>query len=306
MPHTLVPRCSIVSTKYSDLLEKRKMLGAIIGDIVGSRFEWNNIKTKDFDFLIPSCKVTDDSVMSLAVAQAILLCRGDYLRLSAETVQSMREIGKYYPHCGYGGMFQKWMFGDNPQPYNSYGNGAAMRVSACGIAANSLDEAKQLSRMVTEVTHNHPEGIKGAEATAVLVFLAQNGLDIPELRNVASHYYPLDFTLNDIRESYKFDETCQGTVPLAIVAFLESTGFEDAIRNAVSIGGDSDTLAAITGGIAAARYGIPTEIRQQALTFLDARLLSILFDFENTFPCTPKMDRQSSVNRHPLMTKFKG
>ena len=182
-------------------------------------------------------------------------------------------------------MFNKWMFDDDPQPYNSFGNGAAMRVSACGFAAKSIDEVKQLSRMVTEVTHNHPEGLKGAEATSVCVFLAKSGMSILELRDfVESHYYPLNFTLNDIRDSYRFNETCQGTVPQAIMAFLESTGFEDAIRNAISIGGDSDTLAAITGGIAEAYYDVPTEIELQALPFLDQRLLSILANFQQAFP----------------------
>jgi type I restriction enzyme M protein len=223
--------------------------------------------------------------MSLAVAQALLDCDGDYSRLGEQTVRAMREIGRHYPDCGYGGMFRRWMFGQDPKPYGSFGNGAAMRVSACGFAAKTLDEAKLLSRLVTEVTHNHPEGIKGAEATAVCVFLAKNGQGLPELRDhVAAHYYPLNFTLDSLRPDYAFDETCQGTVPQAITAFLESTGFEDAIRNAVSIGGDSDTLAAITGGMAEASYGIPSEIRKQALTFLDERLLKILVRFEEAFP----------------------
>lgn len=260
------------------------MLGAIIGDIVGSRFEWNNIKTKDFDFLTYKCFVTDDSIMSLGVAKAICECNGDYSALSEKAVKYMQEIGRPYPLCGYGGMFRQWMYSDDPKPYGSYGNGAAMRVSACGFAASSLEEAVDLSRKVTEVTHNHPEGIKGAEATAVAIYLAKTGSSILEIRDYINvNYYPMNFTLDGIRDSYEFNETCQDTVPQAIMAFLESESFEDAIRNAISIGGDSDTLAAITGGIAEAYYGIPAEMRKHALTFLDELQLSVLNEFEGKF-----------------------
>lgn len=261
------------------------MLGAIIGDIVGSRFEWNNIKTKEFDFMNYRCEFTDDSVMTLAIASAILAASNDYDKLGELAVSHMREIGRPYPNCGYGGMFRQWMYSDDMGPYNSFGNGAAMRVSPCGFAASDLDESISLSRKVTEVTHNHPEGIRGAEATAACVFLARAGKSILEIRDhINTHYYRMDFTLDGIRDSYQFNETCQGTVPQAIMAFLESISFKDAIRNAISIGGDSDTLAAITGAIAEAYYGVPTEIRKHALTFLDGRLLKILNDFENTYP----------------------
>lgn len=268
------------------------MLGAIVGDIVGSRFEWNNIKTKDFDFLTYHCFVTDDSIMSLAIAKAILACNGDYANLDKQAIRSMRDIGRPYPDSGYGGAFQQWLYSDSPEPYHSFGNGAAMRVSACGFAANSLEEAIALSQKVTEVTHNHPEGIKGAEATTVAIYLARTGSNILEIRDyISAHYYPLRFTLNGIRDTYQFNETCQDTVPQAIMAFLESTDFEDAIRNAISIGGDSDTLAAITGSIAEAYYGVPTDIRKHALTFLDERLLRILTDFENRYP--PKFEKKT-------------
>lgn len=176
------------------------------------------------------------------------------------------------------------MFSNNPKLYNSFGNGAAMRVSPVGFVAKSLDQAISLSKKVTEVTHNHPEGIKGAEATAVAIYLARNGYNINDIKNyIDKHYYKMNFTLDEIRDTYKFNETCQDTIPQAIMAFLESTSFEDAIRNAISIGGDSDTLAAITGGIAEACYGIPKEIRNKALTYLDKRLLNILLDFENKY-----------------------
>ena len=149
------------------------MLGAIIGDIVGSRFEWNNNRSKNFDFLTYKCFATDDSIMSLAIAKAVLECKGDYANLGQNAVKYMQEIGRPYPNCGFGGMFYQWMYSNNPKPYGSFGNGAAMRVSACGFAANSLDEAIALSKAVTEVTHNHPEGIKGAEATTVAIYLAR-------------------------------------------------------------------------------------------------------------------------------------
>lgn len=270
------------------------MLGAIIGDIVGSRFEWNNNRSKKFDFLTYKCSVTDDSIMSLAIAKALLESKSDYSDLSENAVKFMQGIGRHYPNCGYGGRFREWIHSDNPKPYGSYGNGSAMRVSACGFVANSLEEVKQLSKSVTEVTHNHPEGLKGAEATAVAIFLARSGKNLLEIRDyITNNYYPLNFTLDGIRESYEFNESCQDTVPQALEAFFESKNFEDAIRNAISVGGDSDTLAAITGGIAEAYYGIPTEIRKHALTFLDERLLKILVAFENKHPS--KMEKVNSV-----------
>ena len=227
------------------------MLGAIIGDIVGSRFEWDNNRSKDFDFLSYTCSVTDDSIMSLAIAKALMESAADYADLGQAAVRCMQEVGRPYPHCGYGGMFRQWMYSDDPKPYSSFGNGAAMRVSACGFAASSIEEAIMLSSRVTEVTHNHPEGIKGAEATTVAIWLARQGQNILEIRDyINEHYYPMNFTLDGIRDTYKFNETCQETVPQAIMAFLESTDFEDAIRNAISIGGDSDTIAAIPPVIA--------------------------------------------------------
>ena len=261
------------------------MLGAIIGDIVGSRFEWHNYKSKDFEFLNYQWFFTDDSVMSLALCKALLQSGNGFADLSEQAITCMREFGKNYPHAGYGGGFSSWLLSVNPQPYNSFGNGAAMRVSGCGYVANSIEEAKRLSKAVTEVTHNHPEGLKGAEAVAVAVFLARSGWNLLEIRDyIVKNYYRIGFTLDSIREEYDFDVTCQGSVPQALEAFFESTDFEDAIRNAISIGGDSDTIAAITGAVAEAYYGIPTEIRKHALTFLDERLLAILVEFENKYP----------------------
>lgn len=253
------------------------MIGAIIGDIVGSRFEFDNLRSKDFVLFTEDCFATDDSIMTLAVAKALLECREDRSDLGEKTVQCMQQLGRDYPDRGYGGMFARWLHSENPKPYNSYGNGAAMRVSSCGFAARSMEEAILLSRLVTEVTHNHPEGIRGAEATAVAIHLARTRSTIREIRDyIDQHYYRMDFTLDGIRESYRFNETCQETVPQAIMAFLESTDFEDAIRNAISIGGDSDTVGAIAGGIAEAYYGVPEELREKALTYLDEDLKQIL------------------------------
>lgn len=265
------------------------VMGAIIGDIVGSRFERHNIKSKEFDFLLPpqrnprvrGCCFTDDTVMTLGVAQAILAANSNYDDLGTLTVHSLRALGRRYPHCGYGGSFKVWLVSETPKPYHSYGNGAAMRISACGDTANSLEEAKTLAQKVTEITHNHPEGLKGAEAVASCIYLAKSGEKIPAIRAfVNEHYYPLDFTLDKIRASYSFDVSCQGSVPQAIEAFLEATDYEDAIRNAISIGGDSDTIAAIAGGIAGAYFDIPTEIREAALTFLDEPLRATLSAYE--------------------------
>lgn len=271
------------------------MIGAIISDIVGSRFEFNNHRSKDFDLFGEGCSVTDDSVMTLAVAKALMETEKsmgpavsrqgsieDYHdHLSKQTVKCMQQIGRRYPFCGYGGMFSRWMFSDKPQPYSSFGNGAAMRISPAGFAARTGLEAAELSRSITCVTHNHDEGIKGAEATAAAIYLACHGSSKSEIRDdIACDYYPLDFSIDEIRPTYRFNETCQGTVPQAIEAFLESTSFEDAIRTAISVGGDSDTLAAITGAIAQAHYGIPAEIRDKALTYLDKDLRRIYDEWE--------------------------
>lgn len=267
------------------------MIGAIIGDTVGSRYEWHNHKSKDFEFLNYKCELTDDSIMTLAIAKAVLSCNGNFTALPKMAVRYMQQLGRLYPAAGYGGAFRHWLRSEDPKPYRSYGNGAAMRVSPVAYAAKTLEEAKSMSKAVTAVTHNHPEGIKGAEATTVAIFMALHGSSLLEIRDfIDKNYYPITFTLAGIRDSYGFNETCQGTVPQAMEAFFESTDFEDAIRNAISIGGDSDTLAAITGGIAEAYYGVPTEIRKHELTFLDERQLSILTAFENEYP--PIMEKE--------------
>ena len=260
------------------------MLGAIIGDMSGSRFEWDNIKTKDFELLNEECFPTDDSIMTLAIAKTILECNGDYAGIEETVIKNMQTLGRLYPLAGYGARFYDWLFEDNPKPYRSFGNGAAMRVSPCGFAAGTMEEAIALARAVTKVTHNHPQGMKAAEAVTVAIFMARSGKKLAEIReHIEKKYYKIDFTLDQIRPAYTFDVTCQGSVPQAFEAFFESTGFEDAIRNAVSIGGDSDTIAAITGSMAEAYYGIPPGILERALALLDENLLLIAGKFEKRF-----------------------
>ncbi len=260
------------------------MLGAIIGDIAGSRFEWRNRKSKEFTLLHRHCHYTDDSVMSLAVCQALLDCGENLKGLERGVIATMQAWGKAYPRVGYGGRFQQWLEQEQPTRYRSFGNGAAMRVSGCGWAGSSLEEVQRLSKIVTAVTHNHPEGLKGAEATAVAVYLARTGSSREEIRSyLQEHYYALDFTLDAIRPTYHFDVSCQGSVPQALEAFLESTSFEDALRNAISIGGDSDTIGAIAGSVAEAYYGVPVKLREQALSYLDVPMVQLLQRFEERF-----------------------
>jgi ADP-ribosyl-[dinitrogen reductase] hydrolase len=277
------------------------MLGAIIGDIAGSRFEFNNTHSKNFDLFAKDCNITDDSIMTIAVAKAILACNGDWEQLENNAVKHMQEIGRKYPDCGFGGMFREWVFSDKPAPYKSYGNGAAMRVSPCGFIAQTEEEAILLSRKVTKITHNHPEGLKGAEAVSVAIFMARNGSTKSEIKErIEKDYYTLNFTLDSIRDDYQFDETCQGTVPQAIMAFLESVTFEDAIRGAVSIGGDSDTLAAISGSVAEAYYGVPFNIKSKAQTYLNRELLNIFREWEKFIRKT------QSVKKFISLTKYMG
>jgi ADP-ribosylglycohydrolase len=225
------------------------MIGAIAGDIIGSIYEHSAIKTKDFTLLDSRCAFTDDTVLTVAVAETIL-SGGAY-------VDWIRTIARRYPDAGYGESFYRWMRSRRGRAYNSWGNGSAMRVSPIGFAFQHEDDVLREARVPAEGTHNHPEGIKGAEATALAVYLARTTHDKSLIRSeIAQRFgYDLNRSLDDIRPTYQFDVSCQGTVPEALIAFLESTSYEDAIRNAISLGGDSDTLACITGGIAEAFYG---------------------------------------------------
>lgn len=236
------------------------MYGAMIGDIVGSKYEFHNIKTKDFLLFSPDCDFTDDTIMTVAVAKALLRRREEPGKPFSELlIAEMQALGRQYPYPtgAYGGNFAQWLRQENPKPYGSYGNGSAMRVSPCGLIAETLEETLQLARDSAIVSHDHPEGIKGAEAVAAAVFLAKRGETKAEIRRyICENYYDLNFTLDAIRASYRFDGSCQGSVPQAIVAFLESESFEDAIRNVISIGGDCDTTGAITGSIAWTYYAV--------------------------------------------------
>ncbi|MHC1745651.1 MAG: ADP-ribosylglycohydrolase family protein [Negativicutes bacterium] len=256
------------------------MIGAIIGDIIGSVYEWNNIKTKDFQLFSPKCTFTDDTVMTLAIAEGLM--NGGS---TAAFIQAMKKYGRMYPDAGYGGRFSSWLFSEDTQPYNSWGNGSAMRVSPVAWGFDTLQEVEKYAEISAAVTHNHPEGIKGAQATAAAIFLARKGKTKDEVKAyVESKYgYDLSRTLDEIRVNYHFNESCQETVPEAITAFQESVDFEDAIRNAISLGGDSDTLAAITGSIAEAAYNVPEEIKEKALSILDERLLNVYKNFEKRF-----------------------
>ncbi|HOG48051.1 MAG TPA: ADP-ribosylglycohydrolase family protein [Anaerolineae bacterium] len=254
------------------------MLGAIAGDIIGSIYEHHAIKRKEFSLFDPRCRFTDDSVLTIAVAQAILE-DGNYRRW-------VRELGRRYPRAGYGGSFSDWLFADDPAPYNSWGNGAAMRVSAVGWAFGDVENVLREAGRTAEMTHNHPEGIKGAQATALAVFLARTGHSKAAMRaEVAERFgYDLARTVDGIRPRYRFDISCQGTVPEALICFFDATSYEDTVRNAVSLGGDSDTLACIAGGVAEAFYGpLPEEMRARVQACLTEELWQITERFCRRF-----------------------
>ena len=276
-------------------------MGAVCGDVAGSIYEWNNIKYKpDKEQLIhPRAKFTDDTVMTCAVADGIRIGLSQLPHnwmdipeaenmLYSSIQNSLLHYGRKYPNAGYGGAFRRWLASSNPRPYNSWGNGSAMRASYAGWAALSLDEAEKLGEISAKVTHNHPEGIRGAEAVAMGVYLARIGKSKEEIREKLQEYYPKlkdkYFTIENIHGSYGYDDygdwvTCQGSIPQALIAFLDSTSFEDAIRNAVCIGGDSDTIGAMTGSIAEAYYGISYEMEDKALEYLTDDLKSLYFAF---------------------------
>lgn len=263
------------------------MLGAIVGDIVGSRFEWQEFKKKDFVFMTPSCCYTDDSLMTLAIAEAFVLWKGSWYSDGFQkfVISRMVKMGREHQGASWGERFYKW-FMENPKPYGSAGNGAAMRISPVGWIAENEDEVKYFSKLVTEVSHDHPEGLKGAEAVAIAIYLARVGKSKKEIKSRMIEYYPEieSMTLDKIRPDYGIDPlgkfiTCQGSVPQAIVAFLESENFEDAVRCAISLGGDSDTQGAITGSIAEAFYGIDDETEEAAVGYLTEKLRTIYYAF---------------------------
>lgn len=258
------------------------MYGAILGDIIGSVYEWDNIKTKDFPLLIPRSRFTDDSAMTVAVAEALLDALGkDRAARRDAVIRSMQKWGRRYPNAGYGGRFYDWLHDRHPHPYNSWGNGSAMRVSSAGWLYDTLEETLQAAEDTAIVTHNHPEGIKGAQCVAAVIFLLRNGKTKEEIRTFVTDTfgYDLSRTCDEIRPGYKFDVSCQGTVPQAVTAFLEGTGFEDVIRTAVSLGGDCDTLTCIAGGMAEAMYGVPEELKEECRKRLKPDMVKVLDRF---------------------------
>ena len=256
------------------------MIGAIAGDIIGSVYERHAIKSEEFPLFHPHSRFTDDSVMSLAVARAIVH-HGKYGK-------EMKALGKIYPDAGYGGNFRKWLLEPEIIPYNSWGNGSAMRVSPVGFAFNTSEEVLREARASAEVSHDHPEGIKGAQAVATAILLARQGASKEDIRTSisGSFFYDLDRTVAEIKPEYSFDVSCMGSVPEAIIAFLDSTDYESAVRKAVSLGGDSDTLACIAGGIAEAFYkNISYSIIEEVKKRLPDILWKELTEFEELYPC---------------------
>ena len=254
------------------------LLGSIAGDIIGSAYEFHNIRTTEFPLFTERSHYTDDTVMTLAVANKILH-KSTYER-------ELQDFGRRYPKSGFGTNFKEWIFSNEPKPYNSYGNGSAMRVSPIAYVYNDIDDVLSEAKHSAEITHSHPEGINGAQAVAAAVFLARNGSSKDEIKNYITQNfnYDLNRTIDNIRLNYHFDETCQGSVPEAIIAFVESQNFEHAIRLAVSIGGDSDTIASITGVLSEAFYkDIPKEIKENAIKLLPDDLLKVLLNFSEKY-----------------------
>lgn len=264
----------IITTFNIEDMDKVKMLGAIAGDIIGSTYEFYNTKSADFKLFEEGSIFTDDSVMTLAVAKWLI---EDEAHTIHYLIYCMQELGHLHADAGYGGRFLGWLWEDDPQPYNSWGNGAGMRVSPVGLYAKTLDEALALAALTASVSHNHPEGVKGAQAIATSVFLAKQGKSKAEIKAYVEKTfdYNLNRTIAEIRPRYEFDVSCQGSVPEAIIAFLEGNSFEEVIRLAISLGGDSDTIGAMAGAIAACVYSIPDDIAERCDNILTEDLREI-------------------------------
>ena len=265
------------------------MYGAILGDIIGSPYEFDRSgKSKEFPLFIPASRYTDDSVMTIAVGEALLDSLGKSgEEISTVLVHSLQKWGRRYPDAGYGSRFYHWLYEMDPQPYNSWGNGSAMRVSAAGWLFSSMEETRAMARLTASVTHNHPEGIKGAEAAAAVIWAARNGWSKERIREyVEAEFFLLVLTCDEIRPDYHFDVSCQGTVPEAITAFLEGDSFEDVIRTAVSLGGDCDTLTCIAGGMAEAFYGVPENLKAECRKRLEPDMKQVLDRFQKVIRAT--------------------
>ena len=262
------------------------MYGAILGDIIGSRFEFDRGPwTKEFELFNRRNTWTDDTVMTIAIGEALLNSGkdADSSVIKAECIRSMKKWGQKYPNAGYGARFINWVLSDDPMPYNSLGNGSAMRVSAAGLMYDSLERTREVARLTAEVTHNHPEGIKGAECTAAVMYLGRNGSTKDEIREyvINEFGYDISMTVDELRPLHRHDETCMDALPKALVAFLEGDSFEDVVRNAVSLGGDTDTIAAIAGAMAEAFYGVPDCLKAECERRVKSDMLCVLTHFES-------------------------
>lgn len=276
------------------------MYGAILGDMIGAPFEFDRgDKTKDFPLFCENSQFTDDTIMTVAVAEALMDTLGkDDDAIRAALVRSMQKWGHRYPHAGYGVRFDGWLYVTDPQPYNSFGNGSAMRVCPAGWLFDNLEETRRVARLTAEVTHNHPEGIKGAEATASAIFMARNHASKAQIKAFIEQefHYDLSRTCDEIRPDYHHVESCQETVPEAITAFLEGTDFEDVIRTAVSLGGDCDTLTCIAGSIAEAFYSVPEEMVRTCRQRLSEDILQVVDRFQKN-PYIVKFKRIEARNK---------
>ena len=282
-------------TAENEAKRKNALIGAIIGDIVGSIYEFENHKTEDiydFELFTEECFFTDDTVMTIAVAEALM--EADPAEpeeiIKEKLVRSIKKWGRKYPFAGYGRRFKRWLMSEETEPYHSYGNGSAMRVSAAGWLYNDMFTTRYMARLTAAVTHNHPEGIKGAEAVAAAIFLGRSGVDVADIcdyiENEFGYYLPL--SCYEIRPRYEFNGSCQGTVPQAFVAFRDGKGFEETIRYGVSIGGDTDTLCAIAGSVAEAYSEVPDDMVQTAESYLPEDMLEVLDAFRQRIAFSAK------------------
>ena len=287
------------------------MYGAILGDIAGSRFEFDRGGwTKDFEFVTDECNWTDDTVMTVAVAEALL---GTGLNASVSEIEdactkAMQRWGRKYPHAGYGNRFIRWLAAEDPVAYGSYGNGSAMRVSAAGWLYESLERTREVARATANVSHNHPEGIKGAECTAAVIWLGRNGSTKDEIKDYVIKKFGYDFseTLEEMRARHRHDESCMDSLPKALRSFFDGESYEDVVRNAVSLGGDTDTIAAIAGAMAEGFYDMPAVLHGECMRFLEADMLDVIRDFEKTIGRVSEDDEQSNtyVGNLPLIDAF--
>ncbi len=261
------------------------MYGAILGDIIGSRFEFDRGGwTKDFELLTPECKFTDDTVMTIAVAEALMEAGEDATVEEIEKccISSMQKWGRKYPNAGYGSRFIGWLFDEDPKPYDSWGNGSAMRVSAAGWLYDTVERTRKVARATANVSHSHPEGLKGAECTAAVMFLARNGSTKEEIKDyvVKEFGYDISKSVDEIRPFHRHDESCMDSLPKALVSFFEGDSFEDVVRNAVSLGGDTDTIAAIAGAMAEGMYGVPEDLKEECLSRVPGEIEDVINDFQ--------------------------